>query len=92
MAMPESNAVKAPSTDSISAAWKQADKEDAYWRRHREALLAKYPDKFVAVHKSRVIAASENLTDVLTVLQTKSISLRMAWIKFITANPRHTLL
>lgn len=90
MTMPSAD--KAPSLKRIPAAWKEADKEEAFWREHRDELLEQHAEKFVAVHKGAVVAASDSLPEVLSLLQAKGISPREAWIKFVTSNPRHTLL
>ena len=90
MAMPRSD--KVPSLKKVPAAWREADREARFWAQHYDEYLERYANQFVAVHKGDIVAASEDLGELINVLQAKGIAPRDTWIKFITADPRYTIL
>lgn len=92
MTMLRPDGAPAPQLRGIPASWRQADQEAKFWQEHFEELLHKYADQFVAVVNGEVVSASDDLEIVIGELQSRGLSLKDAWIKFITANPRGVLL
>ena len=81
-----------PSIKKANAVWKKAETEDAFWQKHRDEFLEKYPDQFVAVHERSVIVTSRNLEELASMLTSKGLDLQKVWVRFITTDPTNVLL
>lgn len=78
-----------PSLNGARKAWKEAERERAFWEANYGHLLEHYPDQFVAVHDGKVVATGTDLLALTDELKTKGIEPQAAWVRFMTADPRH---
>ncbi len=78
-----------PSLESARRARAEAEKEDAFWREHYEALLKQYPDQFVAVTNAdgQFVAADVSLERLLISIQVHGLAARQIWVRWMAATP-----
>jgi hypothetical protein len=80
--MAEANHEKA-----IHAAFREAEREDAFWKKNYKRLLQEYPDQFIAVWAGDVIAVSPALEGMLQQLEELGIDPTKTWSRFLDAHP-----
>ena len=77
-----------PDIKGFHRAWEAAEVEDAFWRDHYSRFLEQFPDQFVAVHDSQVVATSPDLQELLRQLDGRRLEPRQVWVRFVTADVR----
>lgn len=87
-------AIPASAVEDARRGLASAPQEDHFWRDRFPALLAQYPDQFVAVNPQtkQVIAASPDLPQLLAKLEAAGHPVRDVWLRFITDELRRALL
>lgn len=73
--------------EAIHAAFREAEREDAFWEENYERLLQQYPDQFVAVQEGEVVVASPRLEGMLQQLEELGIDPLKTWARFLDAHP-----
>jgi hypothetical protein len=68
----------------LKPAFEKREREDQFWSRNYERLLAEYPERFVAALDGKVIAASRTLTELDTTLRQRGLSPRDVAIQWIS--------
>lgn len=81
-----------PTLNVTSAAFQDAEREDAYWRTHRRELAQQYPDQFVAIHDESVVAAASDLQKLVIALRASGLKPTDVWLRFLAVTPRTLLL
>ncbi|MHB8375465.1 MAG: DUF5678 domain-containing protein [Dehalococcoidia bacterium] len=81
-----------PSLERVREGLEAAQAEQEYWNQHYGELLAKYAEQFVAVKDGEVVAAEDDLGQLILVLSTKNIDIRDMWVRFVTADASKLLL
>jgi hypothetical protein len=81
-----------PTIDRARDAIEGARVEQDFWEKNHERFLALYPDKFVAARDGEVLAADEDLQNLIQLIEAKGYDLDNVKVRFITANPRFLLL
>lgn len=71
----------------LTASYKNARDEDAFWAEHGRALATKFPGRFVAIHDGCPIAVSDDLLDLVALIEAKGLTARDTWIRFLTTDP-----
>ena len=74
------------------AAWREAERERAFWQEHHDEFLKKYTDQFVAVKDGTVVATSYDLRDLLALLREKGLDPKETWIHFFASEAAVALL
>jgi hypothetical protein len=72
---------------AAGAAWEEAEAELAFWKRHQQEFLLRYPDQFVAVHDGEVVAAGAELRSVLDRIAELGIDPRRVWLHRFDTHP-----
>jgi hypothetical protein len=81
-----------PSLERARKALEAGEVEQAFWDKHWDDFLERYPEQFVAVKDGQVLAASEDLQEVLQVVQAAGVEPAEIWIQFLTKSPGFLLL
>lgn len=81
-----------PDADAAAAAFREAEREQAFWEQHYREYIEKYPDRFVAVHDGKVVATSEDLYHLVILLREQGLAPTDVWMEYIEATPRELLL
>ncbi len=84
--------VTIPSLDKAATAWKEADREQAFWEQHYGEYLERYPEQFVAVHDGVVVGTGVDLPLLVRILEEKGYDLRTVWLRFIATGAHRVLL
>ncbi len=72
---------------AIHAAFREAEREDAFWKKHHKRLLRQYPDQWVAVRDGEVIATSSDLLGIVNELEQLGLKPTQAWLQYLNAHP-----
>jgi hypothetical protein len=83
-----------PSEQSIQAAFAEAEKEAAFWRKHYDTYLAQYSDQFVTIAKAdgQVVVSSASLDYLFGYLAGRGLDVKEVRVKFMAATPQHVML
>ncbi len=60
-------------------------KDTAYFEKHRDELLGKYPEQWVAIFNEKVAGASVDLEQLLTDLEQHAVPIEKALIEHVSA-------
>ena len=85
--MTEANHEKA-----VHAAFRAAEREDAFWEKHYKRLLWQYPDQWIAVRDGEVIATSSDLSGIVKELEQLGLKPTQAWVQYLDAHPMPMIL
>ena len=78
------------SREAATAAWHRSDEEREFWLAHRQEYLKKYPDQFVAVKDSVVVATGTNLGELLAELKKRGLKPTDVWVRHFNPHPSST--
>jgi len=73
-------------------ALEEARAEQEFWETNYQKFLELYPDKFVAARDGEVVAADEDLQQIILRIEAKGLEPQDVKIRFVTANPQFLLL
>ena len=59
-------------------------KDTSYYEEHREELLKKYSDKWVAIYEEHVVGTAKDLSQLITRLQKEEIPKGRAFVEYLT--------
>lgn len=71
-------------TSDVQAQLKRFQRDTAYYEQHREELLEKYPEQWVAIFNEQVVGASPDFYALLDGLQAKGVPVGQALVEFVT--------
>jgi hypothetical protein len=83
--------IDTPTTEQWAELDEAARAEQVYWEEHFPEFLERYPEQFVAVRESEVVAVSPDLLLLVGILEGKELKPTEVWVRFITADPAHIL-
>lgn len=81
-----------PSLEKAREGMKAAEVEQAYWDDNFDEVIAKYRDHFVAVKDGQVLAAEDDLSQLILLLSSKNVDIRDTWVRFVTEDHSKMLL
>ena len=84
--------VNAPDVERVKAAFREAEAQQAFWEEHYGELREKYPDLFVAVVDSAVVASGPDLQTLLYTLRGQGIAPQQAWVRLVESHPSPLIL
>jgi hypothetical protein len=81
-----------PSSEQIDAMFGNARREQEFWARNYRRLVADYPDQFIAVRESKVVATGSDLEELMGNVAALGLSYRAFWSRFMMTTPVHYVL
>lgn len=76
----------------VEVAWEEAEAKLAFWQKHQQEFLARYPDQFVAVHDGTVITPDRDLRSVLDRIAQRGLDPRRVWLHRFDTHPTNFVL
>ena len=68
----------------LQAQLQRFKRDTAYYEQHREELLEKYPEQWVAIFREKVVGASPDLDQLFDDLESKGVPLGQGLIEYLT--------
>ena len=72
---------------AIHAAFREAERDDAFWKKNYKRLLGQYPDQWVAVRDGEVIATSGDLLDIIARIREHGLEPSQVWLQYLDPHP-----
>ena len=70
--------------NQVQAELQRFKKDTAYYEEHREELLKKYPDRWVAIYDEQLVGAAKVLNRLIAQLQKKGVPRGRAFVEYVT--------
>lgn len=90
--MAESVVLTPEEEEAVRQAFREGDRERAWWNEHRSEMRAKYPEKVVAVKDGKVVAVVDDLYSLPAALEARGLHLADTWIEYMRTQPKRWML
>jgi hypothetical protein len=88
----QGTSMRTPAPEEILARFREAWRESEFWQENYQRLAKEYPDLFLAVHNSEVIAVGKDPWELADNIRAVGFEPPDVWTSFIPAKPMRLLL